>query len=167
MRRRTEGGVDPKHIRELIELVSESNVAELELEGKDFRLRLVRNPPAPPVSPGPTTAPAAGAHAPAPPAAPAGEAVPPEPAAAARGTDGLVDLSSPIVGTFYRSPSPDAPAFVEIGARIKKGQVVCIVEAMKVMNEIESEADGEVVELPVANGQPVEFGEVLLRLRPV
>jgi acetyl-CoA carboxylase biotin carboxyl carrier protein len=80
---------------------------------------------------------------------------------------GLVDLTSPIVGTFYRQPSPGASSFVEVGDRVRKGQVLCIVEAMKLMNEIESEIDAEVVEILVANGQPVEFGEVLFRLRPM
>jgi acetyl-CoA carboxylase biotin carboxyl carrier protein len=78
-----------------------------------------------------------------------------------------VDLRSPIVGTFYRSASPESAAFVEVGSRVRKGQVLCIVEAMKLMNEIESEIDAEVVEIRVANGQPVEYGEVLFRLRPV
>jgi acetyl-CoA carboxylase biotin carboxyl carrier protein len=80
---------------------------------------------------------------------------------------GFVDLRSPIVGTFYRSASPEAAPFVEVGSRVRKGQVLCIVEAMKLMNEIESEIDAEVVEIRVANGQPVEYGEVLFRLRPV
>ena len=75
-------------------------------------------------------------------------------------------MHSPIVGTFYSAPSPDAPNFVEVGAKVQKGQVMCIVEAMKVMNEIESEIDGEVVEVLVSNSQPVEYGEVLFRLRP-
>ena len=80
--------------------------------------------------------------------------------------DGVIDFPSPIVGTFYRSAGPDTAPFVEIGSRVTKGQVLCIVEAMKVMNEIESEVDAEVVEVAVQNEQPVEFGEVLFRLRP-
>jgi acetyl-CoA carboxylase biotin carboxyl carrier protein len=75
-------------------------------------------------------------------------------------------MTSPIVGTFYRSPSPGAAPFVEPGARVRKGQVLCIIEAMKLMNEIEAELEAEVVEVCVENGQPVEFGEVLFRLRP-
>ena len=75
-------------------------------------------------------------------------------------------MVSPIVGTFYRAPSPGAPPFVEVGSKIAKGQVLCIVEAMKLMNEIESEIDAEVVEVLVANGQPVEFGERLFAIRP-
>jgi acetyl-CoA carboxylase biotin carboxyl carrier protein len=76
-------------------------------------------------------------------------------------------MTSPIVGTFYRQPSPSAPPFVEPGSKVRKGQVLCIIEAMKLMNEIEAEMDAEVVEILVANGQPVEFGEVLFRLRPM
>jgi acetyl-CoA carboxylase biotin carboxyl carrier protein len=155
--------VDPKDIRELIELISRSDFAEFELEGKGFKLKLVRQgaPAARAVDAGPARAVAAPV-----PVAPAA-AVEPEPQPAPAPENGLVDLRSPIVGTFYRSSSPDSPPFVDIGGRVRKGQVVCIVEAMKVMNEIESEIDAEVVEAPVANGQPVEFGETLFRLRPV
>jgi acetyl-CoA carboxylase biotin carboxyl carrier protein len=88
-----------------------------------------------------------------------------EPAAVA--DDGLIGFDSPIVGTFYRAPGPDAPPFADVGQTVNKGQVLCIVEAMKVMNEIESEIDAEVVEVCVDDGQPVEFGEVLFRLRPL
>jgi oxaloacetate decarboxylase alpha subunit len=70
-----------------------------------------------------------------------------------------------MVGTYYRSPSPNAPPYVEVGSMVKKGQALCIVEAMKLMNEIESEVSGEILEIPVANGQPVEYGEVLFRIR--
>ena len=82
-------------------------------------------------------------------------------------TQRLVTVTSPIVGTFYRSPSPDAPVFVEVGLRIKKGQVLCIIEAMKLMNEIESEIDGIVVKALVENGQPVEYGEPLFLIEPL
>ena len=76
-------------------------------------------------------------------------------------------MTTPFVGTFYTAPSPDAKAFVKIGSQVNKGQVMCIVEAMKLMNEIEAEWDGEVVEILARNSQPVEFGEVLFRIRPV
>ncbi|MBF0329044.1 MAG: acetyl-CoA carboxylase biotin carboxyl carrier protein [Nitrospirae bacterium] len=79
----------------------------------------------------------------------------------------LFTVTSPIVGTFYRSPSPDAPSFVESGSRVKKGQVICIVEAMKLMNEIESEIDGVVVRALVESGSPVEYGEPLFLIEPV
>jgi len=81
-------------------------------------------------------------------------------------THGLFTVTCPIVGTFYRSPSPDAPSFVETGTEVKKGQVLCIIEAMKLMNEIESEVDGTVVRVLVENGQPVEYGEPLFLINP-
>jgi len=82
-------------------------------------------------------------------------------------TQRLITVTSPIVGTFYKSASPEAPAFVETGARVKKGQVLCIIEAMKLMNEIESDTDGIVVKALIENGQPVEYGEPLFLIDPV
>ncbi|MFN4865036.1 MAG: acetyl-CoA carboxylase biotin carboxyl carrier protein, partial [Cyanobium sp.] len=90
---------------------------------------------------------------------------PPPVAAASRGD--LVEITAPRVATFYRSPAPGDPAFVEPGTRISVGQTVCILEAMKLMNELEAEVSGEVVEILVENGTPVEFGQVLMRVRPV
>jgi acetyl-CoA carboxylase biotin carboxyl carrier protein len=172
--------MDPKQLRELIEFVSRSNLATFELETDDVKLKLVKesagSPPSPPVYVvAPAAAPAPVVSAPPPPAPAPADLVPAPAAPAATQPDavpgpaetGLVDLRSPIVGTFYRSASPEAPAFVEVGSRVRKGQVLCIVEAMKLMNEIESEIDAEVVEIRVANGQPVEYGEVLFRLRPL
>jgi acetyl-CoA carboxylase biotin carboxyl carrier protein len=78
----------------------------------------------------------------------------------------LVDVTSPMVGTFYRAPAPDEPPFVDAGDRIRTGQVVCIIEAMKLMNEIEAEVMGEIVEILVKNGEPVEYGQVLMRVKP-
>jgi acetyl-CoA carboxylase biotin carboxyl carrier protein len=152
--------LDPKEIRELIELVSRSNFSKFELEREGFKLKLTKEqlsagPPPVAVSAAPTV------EAPALPVVTA-PAEAPAPAKDA----GLVDMNSPIVGTFYAAPSPDAPPFVEVGTLVKKGQVVCIVEAMKVMNEIECEVSGEVAEVLVTNGQPVEYGEVLFRVRP-
>jgi acetyl-CoA carboxylase biotin carboxyl carrier protein len=146
--------VDPKEIRELIEMISRSNFASFELEGDGFKLKLVKEQGAAqamvvPASPQPAVA------------------APQEPAEEPVQDDGTILVHSPIVGTFYRSPSPDAPPFVEIGSMVKKGQVMCIVEAMKVMNEIEAEVEAEVVDVLVANGQPVEYGEVMFRLRPL
>jgi acetyl-CoA carboxylase biotin carboxyl carrier protein len=159
--------VDSKEIRELIELISKSDFASFELEGDGFKLKLVKQSGAVPsgAAIGPPTAPPASASAPA----PATAAAPSEPVAPVEepGDNGLVTLSSPIVGTFYVAPSPDSPPFVEVGSVVKKGQVICIVEAMKVMNEIESEIDAEVAEILVANGQPVEFGEGMFKLRPL
>jgi len=82
-------------------------------------------------------------------------------------TQRLVTITSPIVGTFYRSPTPDAAAFVEVGAQVSKGQVLCIVEAMKLMNEIESDVDGIVTKILIENGQPVEYGEPLFLIEPL
>jgi acetyl-CoA carboxylase biotin carboxyl carrier protein len=82
-------------------------------------------------------------------------------------TQRLITITSPIVGTFYRSPSPDADPFIEVGTRVKKGQVLCIIEAMKLMNEIESEVEGVVVKSLIENGQPVEYGEPLFLIEPV
>ncbi len=164
-RRYAEGAVplDAKELRELIEIIARSDFATFELERDGFKLRLVRG------NAGAQAAPVAVAM----PAAPA--AVDPvlvsapsaEGARALPSAPGLVDLISPIVGIFYRAPSPEAPPFAEVGSRVKKGQVLCIVEAMKLMNEIESEIEAEVVEILVTNGQPVEYGEILFRLRPV
>jgi len=175
--------MDPKQLRELIEFVSRSNLATFELETDDVKLRLVKetaaSAAAPPSTPVYVVAPAAASPPVSPAVAPAApsELVPAAAAAAASAPEaeappsaaetGFVDLRSPIVGTFYRSASPESAAFVEVGSRVRKGQVLCIVEAMKLMNEIESEIDAEVVEIRVANGQPVEYGEVLFRLRPV
>ena len=90
----------------------------------------------------------------------------PAPAASAAEDEGLILVKSPIVGTFYRAPAPTAPAFVDVGDRVKVGQVLCIVEAMKLLNEIESEAAGEIVKIHPENGQPVQYGDPLFSLRP-
>ena len=156
--------LDHNQLRELIALLGDSDIQELKLEGDDFRLELRRNLPAsqpqlvmqaaPAVAaPLPAAAPAAAAPSAAPPAAPA-----------VRGD--LVEITAPMVATFYRAPSPGDPAFVELGARISVGQTVCILEAMKLMNELEAEVSGEVVEILVENGTPVEFGQVLMRVKP-
>ena len=157
--------MDPKEIRELIELISRSSFQSFELEREGFRLKLVKSEggqlvvaaPQPVADPGLVAVPRLAATEDAPAAAPDNGVT----------ADGLQELRSPIVGTFYRSPGPDDAPFADVGSRIRRGQVVCIVEAMKVMNEIEAEIDAEVVEILVANGQPVEFGEPLFRLRPL
>ncbi|MBI3447814.1 MAG: acetyl-CoA carboxylase biotin carboxyl carrier protein [Acidobacteria bacterium] len=163
--------MDSKELRELMEYLSRSNFAEFEIERDGLKLRLVKEsakaPAAPPQQvfmpfPAPTPSPS--------PAAPATGAANPAAAAttatAKAGDSGeIYQVTSPMVGTFYRSPNPAAPAYVEVGAVVKKGQAICIVEAMKLMNEIESEVAGEILEIPVANGQPVEYGEVLFRVR--
>ena len=151
--------LDHNQLRELIALLGESDIQELKLEGDDFRLELRRNLPVSQPQVVMQAAPAV--PAPAPVAAPS--AAPPA-APAVRGD--LVEITAPMVATFYRAPSPGDPPFVELGARINVGQTVCILEAMKLMNELESEVSGEVVEILVENGTPVEFGQVLMRVKP-
>jgi len=167
--------LDANEIKELIDLISKSNFVSFELEHEGFKLKLEKGGGAVPapqivVTPAPVAAalPPTVASA-SPPSGPVAVVVQPlAPAAeAAPAASGLVDMASPIVGTFYRQPGPGAPPFVEPGSRVRKGQVLCIIEAMKLMNEIEAEIEAEVVEVLVANGQAVEFGEVLFRLRPL
>jgi acetyl-CoA carboxylase biotin carboxyl carrier protein len=149
-------------IKELMEYIEKSSFVEFELEREGFKIKLVkRTTPAAngPVPQGVIALPAVAADGPPAPAAG------PAPRAAAAEPPDVHVLKSPIVGTFYRSSAPGARAFVEAGDRVRKGQVLCIVEAMKLMNEIESDCDGEVLEILVANGQPVEYGEPLFKLR--
>ena len=151
-------------LHKLLDLIGESDIQELKLEGDDFRLEVRRNlPGAAPVAV--VQAPAAGAMpaAFAQPAIPAAPSAPP-PAAAARRSD-LVDITAPMVATFYRSSAPGEAPFVDVGGRISVGQPICILEAMKLMNELEAEVGGEVVEILVENGTPVEFGQVLMRVK--
>jgi acetyl-CoA carboxylase biotin carboxyl carrier protein len=155
--------LDLKEIQDLIERISQSNFTCFELEHEDFRLKLERNTNGTMQSQV-QVAPASVAAAPM--AAPAAPVVAPQLQVAPAPAEDLYEVKSPIVGTFFRSPSPETEAFVESGTQVKSGQVLCIVEAMKLMNEIECDLDGEVVDVLVANGQPVEYGEVLFRLRP-
>jgi acetyl-CoA carboxylase biotin carboxyl carrier protein len=153
-------------VREILALMRENGLSEFEIERDGLKLRLRKDSTGTVVA-APLVAAAythSGNASAAPlPAAPAA----PEPAAAGAG-DAEIELAvvkSPIVGTFYRSSEPGAPAFVEIGANVKKGQVLCIIEAMKLMNEIDSEFDGEIVNVYVENGQPVQYGERLFAIR--
>lgn len=157
-----------EQIKELVELVAARGLQGLEIERSGFRLSIDgqrREPPA--AAPLTGQAPAAAPAAP-PPAAPPAEA--PAEAAAGDSADELPEgahvVNSPIVGTFYRSPAPDADAFVEVGSAVKQGQVLCIVEAMKIMNEIESDLAGKVIEIYPKNAQPVEYGEPLFAILP-
>jgi acetyl-CoA carboxylase biotin carboxyl carrier protein len=156
--------LDHDQLRQLITLLGESDIQELKLEGDDFRLELRRNLPASQPQVVMQAAPAPSlqaAHLAAPSASPS--AAPPA-AAAVRGD--LLEITAPMVGTFYRASAPGEPVFVELGSRISVGQPICILEAMKLMNELEAEVSGEVVEILVENGTPVEFGQVLMRVRP-
>ena len=165
--------MEGKELRELIDLISRSNFVTFELEREGFKLKLEKGAglvvAASPAGSAVQALPESGAPAPSSTGATPQDPAPSTaaPAAAVDASLGLVDLLSPIVGTFYRQPSQAAPPFVEPGSKVKKGQVLCIIEAMKLMNEIEAEMDAEVVEILVANGQPVEFGEILFRLRPM
>jgi acetyl-CoA carboxylase biotin carboxyl carrier protein len=164
--------MNQKELKELIEFLIEKDIAEFELERGDVKVRIKRaaepssevrdsrylvTMAAPAAVPDTSVTPAA-ANAPAPPAAP------PQPAPAAE--ENLHMVRSPIVGTFYEAPSPGAPPFVKPGDVIETGQVLCIVEAMKLMNEIESDVAGEIVKKLVANGQPIEYGQELFAVRP-
>ncbi|MEB3354030.1 MAG: acetyl-CoA carboxylase biotin carboxyl carrier protein [Cyanobacteriota bacterium] len=160
--------LDHSQLEKLLALLGDSDIQEFKLEGDDFRLEVRRNLPVT-VSPAQVTAPSPAAGPTPAAAAPAPLAeVPsaPPPVAAASRSD-LVAITAPMVATFYRSPAPGEAAFVEPGSRISVGQTVCILEAMKLMNELESEVSGEVVEILVENGTPVEFGQVLMRVRPL
>lgn len=155
-----------KEIKELIEILKGTDISEIEIERSGVKVRLRKGgdvtfhpamprmeyPPAAIVAPTVTEIPAA------PPAEKATEQV------AVKANE--IRVTSPIVGTFYRSSSPDKPSYVEIGDLVKKGQVLCIIEAMKLMNEIECEIDGTVAEILVQNATPVEFGEPLFRIVP-
>jgi acetyl-CoA carboxylase biotin carboxyl carrier protein len=162
-----------EQIKELIELVARHRLGGLELERSGFKLSIASQP-------GPDGAPAPAAQvAAAPPSAPAASpssaalasgspAASPVPAAAATPVGppaGAHVLTSPIVGTFYAAPAPDAEPFVRVGDRVRQGQVLCIIEAMKLMNEIESDTDGTIAEVYPKNAQPVEFGEPLFSIR--
>jgi acetyl-CoA carboxylase biotin carboxyl carrier protein len=152
--------MDLRKLKKLIDLVQESGIAELEITEGEEKVKIVKGGVvmAAPAVMAPAAAPAAGAR----PAAPlAAAAAAPEPAAPA--VEGHV-VKAPMVGTFYRSPSPDAKAFVEVGQQIKEGDVICIIEAMKLMNEIDSDAAGTVKAILVENGQPVEYGQPLFIL---
>lgn len=161
--------VNMEELRELIALLRENGLAELELENEGFRVRLRREsavyePATVPAAPLPAPAPV---PVPAPP--PAQTASPAHPGtqattAAAQDQD-LHIIPSPIVGTFYRSASPTADPFVKIGSNVEQETVVCIIEAMKLMNEIQAETSGEVVKIYVENGQPVEYGQPLFGIR--
>jgi len=157
-----------EQIKELIELVAQRRLQGLEIERSGFRLKVDGQQPAPQVVH--AAAPMEAAAAPAPQAVPAIPAGMPADstiiaAPAAPPDAGAHIVTSPIVGTFYRAPSPDADPFVEVGSRVKKGQVLCIIEAMKLMNEIESDADGVIAQIYPQNAQAVEYGEPLFAVK--
>ena len=152
-------------IERILELMQQHDLSEFELEREGLKLRVRKTStgfttmPVPQQMPAPTAmlAPAAAPQASLP--------APANPAAAEEDALELAVVKSPIVGTFYRSPEPGAPSFVEVGARVKKDQVLCIIEAMKLMNEITSEYEGEVTSVYVENGKPVQYGERLFAIK--
>jgi len=170
-----------KELKELIEFLKENKIGEFDLERGDLKVRIkfVQEGTSPDLATiarliaaqpqaavAPTILPQVYAHA-----APAASPAAPAPAASAASTETDSDanlhiVKSPIVGTFYESPSPGSPAFVKIGDQVESGQILCIIEAMKLMNEIESDAAGEIVKRYVQNGQPVEYGQSLFAVRP-
>jgi acetyl-CoA carboxylase biotin carboxyl carrier protein len=152
-------------VREILELMRDNGLAEFEIERDGLKLRLRKDSTGSVVS-APMVAAAYTQGGVAPAAIPAGTPVAPATPPDVAGTEiELAVVKSPIVGTFYRSSEPGASAFVEIGASVKKGQVLCIIEAMKLMNEIDSEYDGEIINVYVENGQPVQYGERLFAIR--
>ena len=146
-----------KEIRELIDLVSERGLSGLEIEQAGFRVRIEGHRPADHNGAGTGMIPAPATYP-----GPAPVLLPPEPPAEDKT---LHVITSPIVGTFYRSPSPESDAFAEIGQKVARGKILCIIESMKLMNEIESDVEGEIVEVFCRNGQPVEYGEKLFAIR--
>jgi acetyl-CoA carboxylase biotin carboxyl carrier protein len=146
--------VNQREIRRLADLLREYGLSEVEVEREGVRVRLRRDLAAPSAAPG---VPASASVAPA---------LPMVAAAPAADEAHLLTIEAPMVGTFYQAPSPDASPFIRDGDRVKKGQVVCIIEAMKLMNEIESKVAGRVVKVLVENAQPVEYGQPLFLLEP-
>ena len=166
--------LDQEELHRLLATLAESDIQEFRLEGKDFCLEVKRNliPPSSTVS---VQAPTSIIEAPI--------AVTPssslesslkenatpssDPPSSPGSRTEFLEVTAPMVGTFYRAPSPDDPPFVEVGSRVGVGQTVCILEAMKLMNELESEVSGEIVEILVENGTPVEFGQALMKVKQV
>ena len=156
------GWITPEELASLAEVMTRYELSEVEHDRGQERLVLRRGPVGHPVSVSPALATTV-AHA-----TPSGASphAPPSSAAAAPASeDGIVYVTSPLVGTFYRAPSPETPAFIEVGTTIRAGQRLCIVEAMKLMNEIESEIEGTVLEILVENGKPVEYGQKLFKVK--
>jgi len=161
-----EKDTDLQKIKELIEIMKDNDLVEIEIKHDDDKIFLKRAGGQQPII---TAVPMAGPQSGGPPSgqnqqAPDTEAL--SQPAAMQPQDELVDMKSPIVGTFYATPSPDSASYVEIGSQVNPQTVVCIIEAMKVMNEVKAETSGTIAEVLVTNGQAVEYGQVLFRVRP-
>jgi acetyl-CoA carboxylase biotin carboxyl carrier protein len=158
--------IDLEFIERLLKAFDASGVDSLEIERGGTRVSLAKTPPGSfsPMAMAPL--PVAQAPAAATPSAGAGSAEGTPGVAPPDIDDDLVDITSPMVGTFYRAPAPDAPSYTEVGSRVSPGDTLCIIEAMKLMNELECEVSGTIREVCVENAQPVEFGQVLFRVEP-
>jgi len=160
--------IDLEFLERLIAAVDDSSLDSIELERGGTRVRLSKTPEqnvtvgSTPMAAAPASAPAPAVPAAAP--AAAGEAS--AAAASEAAASNLIDVTSPMVGTFYRAPAPDAPAYVDVGATVGEGDTLCIIEAMKLMNELEAELSGTIAEICVKNAEPVEYGQVLFRIDP-
>ena len=157
--------MDLKDIKAIIDLMRKNNISEFELERQEFKIKLKRAAGVQPAAEEPGYYPVApAAPAPLPLSAPAGAAAAATTAAPA-GPPGL-EIESPMIGTFYRAPSPESQTYVEVGSEVNPETIVCLIEAMKVMNEIKAEMKGVVTHILVENAKPVEFGQPLFRIRP-
>ena len=157
--------MDAKELKRVLESVKESGITELILETSDYKLSVRRGGEAvsaPVTAPQPQTP----AAEPSPTPQPQVEAAPAPAPEAPKDVSNFVEITAPIVGTLYAAPSPDAPNFVKVGDKVQAGTVLCIIEAMKLMNEIEAEVSGTVREILVQNAEPVEYGQALFRIEP-
>ncbi len=158
--------IDLEFLKSLIQAIDESSLDSIEIERGGTRIRLGKSPPAAPIVAGSAAVvPAVAVAVEAPvPVTGGGEPAPAEPDDAPP-TSG-VDVTSPMVGTFYRAPAPDAPSYVDVGSDVSEGTTLCIIEAMKLMNELESEVRGKIIEICVQDAEPVEYGQLLFRIDP-
>jgi acetyl-CoA carboxylase biotin carboxyl carrier protein len=161
--------VDIKDIKAIIDLMKKNSILEFEMEKQDFKIRLKRGINGGGTSSVPYEDIPATAYAPPPailPAVSSPAAAPVSPAAPPLGVPNETEIKSPMIGTFYRAPSPESASYVEVGTEVNPDTVVCIIEAMKVMNEIKAETKGVITQILVENAKPVEFGQPLFKVRP-
>ncbi len=148
-------------LKKIVEVFNESDIAQMEISTKDFRIKLSKYPNS--VAIQPQSVPIQTVQQPQQPIE--GKKTVEEPSEREKVEENVYVVKSPMVGTFYRAPAPGAKPFVDVGSKVKKGDVLCIIEAMKIMNEIKSDVDGVVEEILVENGQPVEYGQPLFKIR--
>lgn len=156
--------MNPKEIKNMIDFIAKSGLAEVNIETEEFKIEVKRNAEATVVAAAPAPAAIAAAPVASAPAAPANDA--PAAPAAADDSSKYIEVKSPMIGTFYRTPKPEDPAFVSVGDTISVGDKVCIIEAMKLFNEIESEVSGTIVKVLVENASPVEYDQPLFLVDP-